>query len=434
MKQLLYFFLLCTGLSATAQQTVHIKLNQMMLEESFSELNDIWPVITNNDNFFVFDKGEYFMNRTKTESPYAVMAKWENDLNTFSLRASLMLGPVESINQSIGLIFRASNDGQTAVICDINKLHRFRIRKLLDGRYQTITTEGKNGWIKNNAIKGINEYNEINIRTNGSDHDVFINGILVYSFRIEDIEEGSFGLFIGPETKGRVDYVNVYADELYRDQSKIYLTDDEIRALIKENESLKIDLEQSLDARSLELQNAIRILENQLKAMRLINEQLDLENTQYAVIKSAVDTHQVDLLVDLSHKLIDNTLKNRQLSIENQLLTDSMQSVKAHFEALELELFQKVIDKNTDEQLFADSILTHFCLRDTVFLSPDSTLLSKDYVDSLNLDSISFDSLNLDSFPIEKVNLDSFKIDSIKSNDSIKLDSIADQELIPETE
>lgn len=434
MKQLLYFFLLCTGLSATAQQTVHIKLNQMMLEESFSELNDIWPVITNNDNFFVFDKGEYFMNRTKTESPYAVMAKWENDLNTFSLRASLMLGPVESINQSIGLIFRASNDGQTAVICDINKLHRFRIRKLLDGRYQTITTEGKNGWIKNNAIKGINEYNEINIRTNGSDHDVFINGILVYSFRIEDIEEGSFGLFIGPETKGRIDYVNVYADELYRDQSKIYLTDDEIRALIKENESLKIDLEQSLDARSLELQNAIRILENQLKAMRLINEQLDLENTQYAVIKSAVDTHQVDLLVDLSHKLIDNTLKNRQLSIENQLLTDSMQSVKAHFEALELELFQKVIDKNTDEQLFADSILTHFCLSDTVFLSPDSTLLSTDYVDSLNLDSISFDSLNLDSFPIEKVNLDSFKIDSIKSNDSIKLDSIADQELIPETE
>ncbi|MCH1437128.1 MAG: hypothetical protein L7U70_03485 [Flavobacteriales bacterium] len=434
MKQLLYFFLLCTGLSATAQQTVHIKLNQMMLEESFSELNDIWPVITNNDNFFVFDKGEYFMNRTKTESPYAVMAKWENDLNTFSLRASLMLGPVESINQSIGLIFRASNDGQTAVICDINKLHRFRIRKLLDGRYQTITTEGKNGWIKNNAIKGINEYNEINIRTNGSDHDVFINGILVYSFRIEDIEEGSFGLFIGPETKGRVDYVNVYADELYRDQSKIYLTDDEIRALIKENESLKIDLEQSLDARTLELQNAIRILENQLKAMRLINEQLDLENTQYAVIKSAVDTHQVDLLVDLSHKLIDNTLKNRQLSIENQLLTDSMQSVKAHFEALELELFQKVIDKNTDEQLFADSILTHFCLSDTVFLSPDSTLLSTDYVDSLNLDSISFDSLNLDSFPIEKVNLDSFKIDSIKSNDSIKLDSIADQELIPETE
>ncbi|MDG1848993.1 MAG: hypothetical protein P8I82_00675 [Flavobacteriales bacterium] len=434
MKQLLCFFLLITCFSTSAQQTVHIKLNQMMLEESFSELNDLWPVITNNDNFFVFDKGEYFMNRTKTESPYAVMANWENDLNTFSIRASLMLGPVESANQSLGLIFRASNDGQTAVICDINKLHRFRIRKLVDGRYQTLTLEGKNGWIKNNAIKGINEYNEINIRTNGTDHDVFINGILVYSFRIEDIQEGSFGLFIGPETKGRVDYVNIYADELYRDKSKIYLTDDEVRTLIKENEDLKSDLEQSLDARALELQNAIRILENQLKAMRLVNKQLDEENTQYAVIKSAVDTNQVDLLVDLSHKLIDNILKNRQLKIENQLLTDSMLSVKGHFENLELELFQKVIDKNTEEQLFIDSILTSFCVRDTVFMSEDSTVLPGPYIDSLKIDSTAYDSLNLDSFKIDKLNLDSLKFDTLQSNESIKLDSIVDKKLIPETE
>ncbi len=345
-----------------------------------------------------------------------------------------MLGPVESANQSLGLIFRASNDGQTAVICDINKLHRFRIRKLVDGRYQTLTLEGKNGWIKNNAIKGINEYNEINIRTNGTDHDVFINGILVYSFRIEDIQEGSFGLFIGPETKGRVDYVNIYADELYRDKSKIYLTDDEVRTLIKENEDLKSDLEQSLDARALELQNAIRILENQLKAMRLVNKQLDEENTQYAVIKSAVDTNQVDLLVDLSHKLIDNILKNRQLKIENQLLTDSMLSVKGHFENLELELFQKVIDKNTEEQLFIDSILTSFCVRDTVFMSEDSTVLPGPYIDSLKIDSTAYDSLNLDSFKIDKLNLDSLKFDTLQSNESIKLDSIVDKKLIPETE
>ena len=76
MKQLLCLLLLMISFSVTAQQTVHIKLNQMILEESFNELNDIWPVITNNDNFFVFDKGEYFMNRTKAESPYAIMANW----------------------------------------------------------------------------------------------------------------------------------------------------------------------------------------------------------------------------------------------------------------------------------------------------------------------------------------------------------------------
>ena len=367
--------------SSAAQQTVHKKLNQILLEESFNELNDIWPVIANDDNFFVFDKGEYFMNRTKTETPYAIMANWQNDLNSFSLRTSLMLGPAESSNQSLGLIFRASNDGQSALICDINKLHRFRIRQLRNGTYHIITSEGKDGWIKNNMIKGINEYNDINIKTNGSDHDIFINGSLVYSFRIENLEAGSFGILIGPETKGRIDYINIYADEFYRDKSKIYLSDDEILELIAENDDLKIKLEQSLDARALELENAIRILENQLKTMRLVNEQLDKENSQYAIIKSAVDTNQVNLLLDLSHKVINKTLENRQLKIENKLITDSLKNVKMNFEDLEVELFQKVIYKKIEEQQFIDSILMKFCQVDSLinqnkFLLNDSITIS----------------------------------------------------------
>ena len=368
MKQLscLNILFILLSFSSSAQQTVHKKLNQILLEESFSELNDIWPVITNDDNFFVFDKGEYFMNRTKTETPYAIMANWQNDLNSFSLRTSLMLGPAESSYQTLGLIFRASNDGQSALICDINKSHRFRIRQLSNGTYHIITNEGKDGWIKNNVIKGINEYNDINIKTNGSDHDIFINGSLVYSFRIENLEAGSFGILIGPETKGRIDYLNIYADELYRDKSKIYLSDDEIRDLITENDDLKIKLEQSLDARALELENAIRILENQLKTMRLVNEQLDKENSQYSIIKSAVDTNQIDLLMDLSHKIINKTLDNRQLKIENKLMTDSLKSVKMNFEKLEVELFQKVIDKKIEEQQFIDSILVKFCHVDSL--------------------------------------------------------------------
>lgn len=374
MKQLscLYTLFLVFSITAKSQQTVHNKLNQMMLDESFSELNDIWPVITNDENFFVFDKGEYFMNRTKVGSPYAIMANWNNDLNTFSIRTSLMLGPAESMSQSLGVIFRASKDGQSALIFDINKFHRFRIRELVEGRYQIVSKEGKEGWIKNSVIKGVNEYNDINICSNGSDHDLYINGQLVYSFRIEGLKEGSFGIFIGPETKGKVDYINIYADELYRDKSKIYLTDEEIRELIKENESLKIELDQSLDARAIELQNAIRILENQLKAMRLMNEHLDKENSKYAVIKSAIDTNNVNLLLELSHKVIKNTLENRQLKIENTIITDSLSKIKTHFENLELELFQKVIDKKVEEQYFIDSILTKFCTIDTVFLPLDT--------------------------------------------------------------
>ena len=180
-----------------------------------------------------------------------------------------------------------------------------------------------------------------------------------------------------------MDFISIHADELYRDKNKIYLTDEEVRKLMSDNEKLKQELEQSLDARALELENAIRILENQLKTMRLINTQLDKENTEYAVIKSAVDTNHVNLLMDLSQKVINNTMENRQLKIENKLISDSLNNVKIHFENLELELFQKVIDKKMEEQLFIDSILTKFCTVDTVFLPLDTLA-----IDSLRIDSI----------------------------------------------
>ena len=350
----------------------------MMLEENFSELNTIWPVITNNDNFFAFDKGEYFMNRSKSGSPYAIMANWENNLEAFSIRTSIMLGPAESIKQTLGFIFRATTDGQSALIIEFNKYHKFRIRQLVDGRYQIVSDEGKDGWVKNSAVKGMNEYNDISLNTNGTDHDLYFNGVLVRSFRIENISFGNFGLFIGPETKGRVDFVNIYADELYRDKNKIYLTDDEVRELMTENEHLKLELEQSLDARALELENVIRVLENQLRTTRLINEQLDKENFQYAIIKSAVDTNQMDLLLDLSQKVISRTLENRQISIENKILNDSLNNVRLNFEELELELFQKVIDKKIEEQHFIDSILSKYKTIDTVFL----------HIESLAIDSL----------------------------------------------
>ncbi len=377
-----------------AQQTVQLKLNQLMLDESFSEINDLWPVITNDDNFFVFDKGEFFMNRVKQGAPYALMSNWENDLNAFRIQASVMLGPSESNNQSIGLIIRASSDGQSALMIDINKNNRFRVRQLVSGNYVTVTDESKDGWIKNSSIKGINEYNDIEIRTNGKDHDLYINGSLVFTFTIDDLNSGNIGLFIGPNTKARIDYISVYADEFYRDKNKIYLTDDEIRDLIYQNEKLELELEQSLDARALELQNAIRILENQLKAMRLVNEQLDIENSQYAVIKSAIDTSQTQLLLDLSHKVINNTLENRQLKIEHKILSDSLKKVKLNYENLELELFQKVIDVKTEEQLFIDSVLTKFCINDTIYLNLDSLVIDSVYLDHIKKNNFTQDSIS----------------------------------------
>jgi len=163
--------------------------------------------------------------------------------------------------------------------------------------------------------------------------------------------------------------------------------------------------------------------------MRLVNEQLDEENTQYAIIKSAVDSTQTNLLVDLSHKLINQTLENRQLKIQNNLINDSIVRVKKRFEDLELELFQKIIDKNLDEQAFIDSILSNFCNADTVYMSFEQ--LQKDSLElqTTLLDSLVFDSLSNDSLKIDTTKGVALKIDSIVASDSTTLEIF-----IPETE
>ena len=129
-KFCLNLFLFCHFFSF-GQSTLKTNLNQIMINEEFDSVSNYWPIETNDDNFFVFDEGEYFMNRAK-DQPFAVMLNYNNTLDTFSIYSSMMLGPTENINQSIGIIFRASKNGQVAFIFEVNKFRRFRIRKIIN--------------------------------------------------------------------------------------------------------------------------------------------------------------------------------------------------------------------------------------------------------------------------------------------------------------
>ena len=99
-----------------------------------------------------------------------------------------------------------------------------------------------------------------------------------------------------------------------------------------------------------------------------------------------------------------------------------------------MELFQKIIDQHTEEQLFIDSILSTFCLKDTVFLLEDSTLFPGLKIDSLRMDTVTFDSLNTHSFNLNKIVNDSLLLDTLRIKEITKLDSIIDKKRIPESE
>ena len=90
-KFCLNLFLFCHFFSF-GQSTLKTNLNQIMINEEFDSVSNYWPIETNDDNFFVFDEGEYFMNRAK-DQPFAVMLNYNNTLDTFSIYSSMMLGP-----------------------------------------------------------------------------------------------------------------------------------------------------------------------------------------------------------------------------------------------------------------------------------------------------------------------------------------------------
>ena len=273
----LILLLLITNIS-TAQQISATLFNKKLLHEDFDQEGKFFPIITTTDNYFILDKGDYLLSRNNTKKEYAIIAKGLN-VQDFSLKTAIRLGPSKNKSGSIGVILKAQIDGKGAIIIEFNKKREYRIKQLNGNRYTRLSGTNKNdGWIKNKLIQGLDEHNFIEIRTNDNLYDLYVNNKHLTSFFIPDYTAGLCGLIISPETKARISYY--YIDEkggptssaeifnsLNNEKTVNLMIDDlnkKITTLEKNNTEL-IEINSSIQNESLDQRSINKELNNQIK-------------------------------------------------------------------------------------------------------------------------------------------------------------------------
>ena len=77
-----------------------------VLNINFSDKQDDFPIVRENDNYFIIDENEYLILRENNESEYVIILE-ESFTENSLLESTVKLGPSENINSSIAKILSA---------------------------------------------------------------------------------------------------------------------------------------------------------------------------------------------------------------------------------------------------------------------------------------------------------------------------------------
>ncbi len=357
MKQLFLLLFIVFCQASLAQNLITQSYSEAVLGEDFNEQNDIWQYPTSYENLFILDKGQYFLTRQNPASAYAIMAKWPNNLTRFNIKTALILGPAESKEQTIGVIFLIQDEGKGAVVFEINKDREYRVKEMVGAYYKYVTGDKASaGWVKSKAISN-KELNKVDIKVFGTQCDFYINGEFLTSFNVpEEYGPGRLGLIIGPSAKAKVDYFYVYTTSVDAESlgpvEKELTPEERIMKLSKENLELKRELaEVNVDQIKAEADQIIGLLEERLEIASQSVELLEVENQQLKQYKNEVLTDMdEDVFLTLSQSLKDEIKKNQELQGEIEFLNDSIKTIHANFQDFKLKLLEQAI-KDKEKEL-----------------------------------------------------------------------------------
>jgi hypothetical protein len=217
-----------------------------VLNINFSEKQDDFPIVRENDNYFIIDENEYLILRENNESEYVIILEESYTENSL-LESAFKLGPSENINSSIGFIVRANKDFSEALIIEVNNNGKYRIKQFKNNKYSYLSKKNRKGkWIKSKSINKENIYNTIEIIDNKNKITFKSNNSIIEEFESNINKKGYSGILIGPDTKSRLKYFYLNTDK----QEQIQIKKEKVQEvpIIKTNEnviaenSIKVDI------------------------------------------------------------------------------------------------------------------------------------------------------------------------------------------------
>ena len=358
MKIHFYFLFLLTYFSFS-QSKISTIFDQSLLKENFDTINLHWPVLVSENLFISPDEGEYYLNNKKNNE-YAVISTWKNDLLTYQLNTSFKIAPREIEKPYIGIVTNSKDDGSEALIFDFDGAKRYRIRYYNNGKVKIITKKNsKDGWRKSDFLNRYEEINDVIIKTNGNIFELYINNELEFSFDInyaikKSISIGKFGFIIGPNTRSRINYLQIFSDENYNGINKIItLKKGELDKLLNKNNHMsnKIDSLLMENQKILQLESVVSILEDELKITSSMRDSLMSENLRFENIQNLLGDIDENLLISMTKELKNQIEITQILKKEKKELKDSINYLIESNELFKLQLLNSVIDKEKTEKV-----------------------------------------------------------------------------------
>jgi len=355
LKRGIAFAALLLPSASMAQDPISLEFNEIQLREEFSDKNENWPYLTTMENLYVPDKDEYFMHRRNESTPYAIITKWKNNLSAFNILSTLKLGPTNDENQTAGIIFLVQPDGKGAIVFEFNKFKQYRIKQLVGAYYKFLSGDSEsNGWIKSSTLANKNDYNEIDIRVELPQVDIYLNGKFLQSFDVMDYKPGNMGFLIGPDTKAKSDYFYVYSTAEASVEAALDAKEaDDNRSSVAQLSKVRYELEQekrSLKECQMERQKAVSVLEEEMAGLMQQNDAFALRNRQLQEFKNNVLVEvDEDVFLTLAQNLKTEIIKNDKLESQVQVYRDSLKYTHVKYNKLKLALLDKAI-KNAEKE------------------------------------------------------------------------------------
>ena len=108
----LTLFAVVTSTISFAQNIPELENIRNIINENFNKSESSFPILTNIDNYFIVDNGDYLLSRNNTESEYAILASSKEMISDFILKTAIKIGPSSIKRSSAGVLIKAQPSRQ----------------------------------------------------------------------------------------------------------------------------------------------------------------------------------------------------------------------------------------------------------------------------------------------------------------------------------
>jgi len=333
---IIYLFLIASNINA--QEITNNEFRYKVINEDFTSKEHDFPIVRENDNYFILDQEEYLTIRENNKSEYAIVLEASLTVNSY-LKTSLKLGPSKTDDASIGILTRADSNFSQALVVELNKKGEYRIKRLNKSSYIYLSgKKRKNGWVRNKKINKENKYNILEIIDKNNKITIKINNEIIDILEPNIDRKGYSGLMIGPNSKARISYFYLNSDKegFVKENStnnNIIENKDTTDNIVEENninnthkdknESEYINIINNLNIKIEEITTKLESREKELQESISSNNETTLEDNN----NKKIEKLNSDIKI-LEEKLEKNQKDLSIINNKNDILSKDLQAIK----------------------------------------------------------------------------------------------------------